>query len=79
MAEAGLFIGYGLPVRGRERQALKVFGEADGLNGRPGSPLGRGALCALRRRVGRAVAVVSQPGCNGERWTGKRDQDREVP
>jgi hypothetical protein len=28
MAEAGLFIGFGLPVRGRERQALKVFGEA---------------------------------------------------
>ena len=28
MAEAGLFVGYGLPVRGRERQALKVFGEA---------------------------------------------------
>ena len=28
MADAGLFIGYGLPVRGRERQAVKVFGEA---------------------------------------------------
>jgi hypothetical protein len=28
MAEAGLFVGFGLPVRGRERQALKVFGEA---------------------------------------------------
>ncbi len=28
MAEAGLFIGYGLPVRGRERQSVKVFGEA---------------------------------------------------
>lgn len=28
MAEAGLFIGFGPPVRGRERQAMKVFGEA---------------------------------------------------
>jgi hypothetical protein len=28
MADAGLFIGFGLPVRGRERQAVKVFGEA---------------------------------------------------
>jgi hypothetical protein len=28
MAYAGLFIGFGLPVRGRERQAVKVFGEA---------------------------------------------------
>jgi hypothetical protein len=28
MAEAGLFVGFGLPVRGRERQAVKVFGEA---------------------------------------------------
>jgi hypothetical protein len=28
MADAGLFIGFGIPVRGRERQALKVFGEA---------------------------------------------------
>ncbi len=28
MAEAGLFIGFGLPVRGRERQAVKVFNEA---------------------------------------------------
>ena len=28
MAEAGLFIGFGNSVRGRERQALKVFGEA---------------------------------------------------
>jgi hypothetical protein len=34
MAEAGLFIGYGLPVRGRERQALKVFGEALEYNAR---------------------------------------------
>jgi hypothetical protein len=28
MAEAGLFVGFGLPVRGRERQAVKVFTEA---------------------------------------------------
>jgi len=28
MADSGLFIGFGFPVRGRERQALKVFGEA---------------------------------------------------
>lgn len=28
MAEAGLFVGFGIPVRGRERQAVKVFGEA---------------------------------------------------
>lgn len=28
MADTGLFIGFGLPVRGRERQAAKVFGEA---------------------------------------------------
>jgi hypothetical protein len=28
MADAGLFIGFGLPVRGRERQAVKVFTEA---------------------------------------------------
>ena len=28
MADAGLFIGYGIPVRGRERQAVRVFGEA---------------------------------------------------
>ena len=28
MAEAGLFIGFGDPVRGREQQAVKVFGEA---------------------------------------------------
>lgn len=27
MADYGLFIGFGVPVRGRERQALKVFGE----------------------------------------------------
>jgi len=28
MADFGLFIGFGFPVRGRERQALKVFNEA---------------------------------------------------
>jgi hypothetical protein len=28
MADSGLFIGFGGTVRGRERQALKVFGEA---------------------------------------------------
>jgi hypothetical protein len=28
MADYGLFIGFGVPVRGRERQALKVFNEA---------------------------------------------------
>jgi hypothetical protein len=28
MSDSGLFIGYGGAVRGRERQALKVFGEA---------------------------------------------------
>jgi hypothetical protein len=28
MADAGLFIGFGRPARGRERQAVKVFGEA---------------------------------------------------
>jgi hypothetical protein len=27
MADYGLFIGFGVPVRGRERQALKVFSE----------------------------------------------------
>jgi len=27
MADSGLFIGFGLPVRGRERQAIKVFNE----------------------------------------------------
>jgi len=27
MAQAALFIGWGTPVRGRERQALQVFGE----------------------------------------------------
>jgi hypothetical protein len=27
MADSGLFIGFGAPVRGRERQAIKVFGE----------------------------------------------------
>jgi hypothetical protein len=28
MADSGLFIGFGFPVRGRERQAIKVFNEA---------------------------------------------------
>src|SRR5579872_97524 len=28
MADSGLFIGFGAPVRGRERQATKVFNEA---------------------------------------------------
>jgi hypothetical protein len=28
MADSGLFVGFGLPVRGRERQALAVFNEA---------------------------------------------------
>lgn len=28
MADYGLFIGFGNPVRGRERQAIKVFNEA---------------------------------------------------
>jgi len=28
MADSGLFVGFGLPVRGRERQAIKVFNEA---------------------------------------------------
>lgn len=27
MADSGLFIGFGIPVRGRERQATKVFNE----------------------------------------------------
>jgi hypothetical protein len=27
MADSGLFIGFGLPVRGRERQATRVFSE----------------------------------------------------
>ncbi len=31
MADAGLFIGWGNPVRGRERKAIEVFGEAVGL------------------------------------------------
>jgi hypothetical protein len=30
MADFGLFVGFGLPVRGRERQAADVFGEAFG-------------------------------------------------
>ena len=28
MADFGLFVGFGFPVRGRERQAVKVFNEA---------------------------------------------------
>jgi hypothetical protein len=28
MADSGLFIGFGAPVRGRERQAMKVFNES---------------------------------------------------
>lgn len=28
MADSGLFVGFGLPVRGREKLATKVFGEA---------------------------------------------------
>jgi hypothetical protein len=28
MADSALFVGFGLPVRGRERQAIKVFNEA---------------------------------------------------
>jgi hypothetical protein len=28
MADSGLFIGFGAPVRGREQQAIKVFSEA---------------------------------------------------
>ncbi len=27
MADSGLFIGFGAPVRGREQQAIKVFNE----------------------------------------------------
>ena len=27
MADSGLFIGFGLPVRGRERQSIKIFNE----------------------------------------------------
>jgi hypothetical protein len=27
MADSGLFVGFGLPVRGREQQAIKVFNE----------------------------------------------------
>jgi hypothetical protein len=27
MADSGLFVGFGAPVRGRERQAIKVFNE----------------------------------------------------
>jgi len=28
MADSGLFVGFGFPVRGRERQAIQVFNEA---------------------------------------------------
>jgi len=28
MADSGLFLGFGAPVRGREREAIKVFNEA---------------------------------------------------
>jgi len=28
MADSGLFVGFGLPVRGRERHAIQVFNEA---------------------------------------------------
>jgi hypothetical protein len=28
MADSGLFVGFGVPVRGREQQAIKVFNEA---------------------------------------------------
>ena len=28
MADSGLFVGFGIPVRGRERQAIQVFNEA---------------------------------------------------
>jgi hypothetical protein len=34
MAEAGLFIGWGAPVRGREAKGLEVFNEAVGYWGR---------------------------------------------
>ena len=34
MADYGLFIGFGYPVRGRERQAVKVFTEAMDYNAR---------------------------------------------
>ncbi len=34
MADAGLFIGFGDPVRGRESQAVEVFNEALGYYGR---------------------------------------------
>jgi hypothetical protein len=34
MADAGLFIGYGAPVRGREQKGLEVFGEALAYYGR---------------------------------------------
>ena len=34
MADAGLFIGWGAPVRGREAQGLEVFGEALAYYGR---------------------------------------------
>jgi hypothetical protein len=41
MADAGVFIGYGTAYPGRERQALKVFGE---LIGYLGELQGRGAI-----------------------------------
>lgn len=41
MADAGLFIGFGSPYPGRERQALKVFGE---LTDYLGGLQGRGAI-----------------------------------
>jgi hypothetical protein len=28
MADSGIFVGFGLPVRGREQQAIKLFSEA---------------------------------------------------
>ena len=34
MADAGLFIGFGQPVRGRESQAIELFNEAVGWYGR---------------------------------------------
>ena len=34
MADAGLFIGWGAPVRGREERGLDVFGEALALEAR---------------------------------------------
>jgi hypothetical protein len=34
MADSGLFVGFGAPVRGRERQAIKVFNEVSEYYGR---------------------------------------------